>query len=145
MLWTERDIHIERIFPDEQFWLEQVTRVKDFFTMSILPELLGKFYSRTDEPKATSITDQDRCCSVSLEDVTDGEGDSSSQPITRLYCYCRVSDGDNMVGCDNRACEREWFHLKCLKLKNFPSTKHWYCPDCRKLSQFKNKAKKSKK
>ncbi len=49
VLWTERDIHIERIFSDEQFWLEQVARVKDFFSMSVLPELLEKLYSRTDE------------------------------------------------------------------------------------------------
>ena len=88
--------------------------------------------------------DKDPCYSGTPEDVTDGEGGgSTSEP--KLYCYCRVPDGDNMVGCDNQACEREWFHLKCLKLKDFPSSKHWYCPDCRKLSQFKHKGKKCKK
>ena len=138
MLWTESDIHIERIFPDDQFWLDQVSRVKDFFTKSILPELLGKFYSRKDEPKATSNTAQDPCCSVT-SDVTDGEGKVSKM---KLYCYCQVPDGDDMVGCDNRACECEWFHLKCLKLKDFPSKTYWYCPDCRKLPQFKPKGKK---
>ena len=115
------DIHIERIFPDEQFWLDQVSRVKDFFTKSILPELLGKFYSRKDEPKATSNTAQDPCCSVTSGDVTDGEGGSSEASKMKLYCYCQVPDGYDMVGCDNRACECEWFHLKCLKLKDFPS------------------------
>ena len=84
----ESDIHIERIFPDEQFWLDQVSRVKDFFTKSILPELLGKFYSRKDEPKATSNTAQDPCCSVTSGDVTDGEGGSNEASKMKLYCYC---------------------------------------------------------
>ncbi len=53
----------------------------------------------------------------------------------RFNCIAIV--GDDMVGCDKRACEREWFHLKCLKLQDFPSTKYWYCPDSIKLPQFK--------
>ena len=123
-------------------FFHQVSREKDFFTMSILPELLGKFYSRKDEPKATSNTAQDPCCSVTSGDVTDGEGGSSEPSKMKLYCYCQVPDGDDMVGCDNRACEREWFHLKCLKLKDFPCKKYWYYPNCRKLPQFKPKGKK---
>ena len=111
--------------------------------MCILPELLGKFHSRKDEPKANSNTAQDPCCSVTSGDVTDGKGGSSEASKMKLYCYCQVPDGDNMVGCDNRTCEREWFHLKCLKLKNFPSKKYWYCPDCRKLPHFKTKGEKN--
>lgn len=145
MLWTENDIHIERIFPSQEFWLDKVALVQQFFTMAILPELLGKFYSRTEEPKVTSSPAQDPCASGALvEDTTDGKDNSSTSSEIKLYCYCKVRDGEDMVGCDNKACEREWFHLKCLKLQNFPSTKYWYCPDCRKLPQFKNKGKRRK-
>lgn len=36
--------------------------------------------------------------------------------------------------CENQLCEKEWFHLECVKLKDFPNDNHlWYCsPDCKK-------------
>ncbi|RPA88196.1 hypothetical protein BJ508DRAFT_202320, partial [Ascobolus immersus RN42] len=48
-----------------------------------------------------------------------------------VYCVCRrVSDG-TMVMCDNPNCEKEWFHLGCVGLKQAPSSKRkWYCPEC---------------
>ncbi len=109
MLCTESDIHIERIFPNREFWLDKVALVQHFFTVAILPELLGKFYSRTEEPKVTSSTAQDPCGSGTLEDTTDGKDHSSTSSKIKLYCYCQVRDGDDMVGCDNRACERSGF------------------------------------
>ena len=62
MSWTKQDIHIERIYPDEEFWLKNVDRVNHFFNTSILPELLGKFYSRTSQP-AQHILDVQQPCS----------------------------------------------------------------------------------
>ena len=44
--WTEEDIHFECIYPVEFFWMENVSRVKQFFNTAILPELVGNFYSR---------------------------------------------------------------------------------------------------
>ena len=49
MLWTEEDVHFERIYPDESFRMENISRVKQFFNAAILPELMGKFYSRGSE------------------------------------------------------------------------------------------------
>ena len=49
VVWTEKGVYIERIYPDETFCLETVSRVKHFFITSILPELIGKFYSQTSE------------------------------------------------------------------------------------------------
>ena len=56
----------------------------------------------------------------------------------KLYCYCRGPEEGDIVGCacDNRNCQYEWFHLTCLGLSTLPIKKNWYCPDCRKLSQF---------
>jgi hypothetical protein len=32
----------------------------------------------------------------------------------------------------NVKCEKEWFHLECVGLKEIPPrTTKWYCPDCR--------------
>ena len=94
VLWTEKDVHIERIYPDETFWLETVSRVKHFFITSILPELIGKFYSRTSESVSVPQTPSPSgpSCSVSLSDP----GPSSSVPSietdgdsTKTYCYCQ--------------------------------------------------------
>ncbi len=39
VVWTEKDIHIERIYLNEEFWLINVEKVKHIFITSILPEL----------------------------------------------------------------------------------------------------------
>lgn len=31
-----------------------------------------------------------------------------------------------MIKCDNEKCKKEWFHLKCVGLEDFPIGK-WYC------------------
>ncbi len=44
VVWRKEDVHIERINPDNEFWVDKVSRVNLFFENSILPELLGKFF-----------------------------------------------------------------------------------------------------
>ena len=148
VVWTEKDVHIERIYPDESFWLESVSRVRHFFVTSILPELIGKFYSRTSELVSVTQTPSPSgpSCSVPLSEP----GPSSSVPSVKTdgdsaktYCYCQGPEYGDMVGCDNPSCLHEWFHLSCLKLVCQPKSKYWYCPDCRKLPEIKRK--KSKK
>lgn len=132
VLWTEKDIHIERIYPDDDFWHTNVlSYVQPFFTRAILPELLGKFYSRTSDEELLIVT---RPPSSS----TTPESDKSRTPT---YCYCNGPDEGAMVGCDNPSCRFQWFHFDCLGLKAQPKAKHWYCPDCRKL-RFSKKEKK---
>ena len=106
VVWTEKDVHIERIYPDESFWLENVSRVKHFFVTSILPELIGKFYSRTSESvsvpqtpspsgpsSSVSFSEPGPSSSVSFSEP----GPSSSVPSVetdgdsaKKYCYFRV-------------------------------------------------------
>ena len=82
----------------------------------VLPELIGRWYSR---PTASA---------------TQGTSDSSSVQI----CYCRGGEHGQMVGCDNEHCPYQWFHLECLKLKAFPKSKTWYCPECQKRRKGKS-------
>ena len=125
----EKEVHFERIYPDERFWLENVSKVTHFFITSILPELIGKFYSRTSECQMPSLSGP----SSSLPSV------ETSGNSEKTYCYCRGPEYGDMVGCDNPSCLYEWFHLSCLKLVALPKSKHWYCPDCRKLPEFRRK------
>lgn len=81
----------------------------DFYKVAILPELLGRWFTRS-----------------SVMPTVDDRGDSSYN-----YCYCKEELGQ-MVHCDNneKCPHGEWFHLSCLKLKNVPRVKKWYCPRC---------------
>ncbi|CAP27315.2 Protein CBG07029 [Caenorhabditis briggsae] len=48
------------------------------------------------------------------------------------WCICNGAnmDSEMMVGCENRACEIQWFHFGCVGLLS-PPEDEWYCPDCR--------------
>ena len=130
-------MHIERIYPDEAFWLANVSRVKHFFTTSILPELVGKFYSRSD---ATSFPQTPSPSGPSYLPSSSQPGPSSAVSSNeKTYCYCEGPEYGEMIGCDNPSCRYEWFHLICLKLVSQPKSKYWYCPDCRKLPEFKRR------
>lgn len=144
VLWTNKDLHIERIFPDDKFWLTCVDSVKLFFETSILVELLGKFYTRTSKQTISTPSQEASCSEASSdtrnveEDLVDGESNDISE---QLYCYCQGPEEGEMVGCDNNSCLYKWFHLSCLKLKSLPQSKFWYCPDCRKLPKLKKRKK----
>ena len=115
----------ERIYPDADFWLENVDRVKTFFKNAILPELLGKWFSRPVQVPVSSPS--------TLPTPSDSAG--PAEPSREVYCYCKGPDAGDMIGCDREECVYKWFHLSCLKLKTFPRSKVWYCPDCRKLTK----------
>ncbi|CAH1777739.1 unnamed protein product [Owenia fusiformis] len=51
-------------------------------------------------------------------------------PDEPTYCLCEQVSYGEMIGCDNDACEIEWFHFNCVQLSTKPKGK-WYCPQCR--------------
>lgn len=52
-----------------------------------------------------------------------------------LYCYCeKPYNGQDMIACDNKNCEIEWFHLSCVDLKKIPDDK-WYCDECKNIME----------
>ncbi|CAH7670525.1 hypothetical protein BY996DRAFT_7869736 [Phakopsora pachyrhizi] len=62
------------------------------------------------------------------EGVEEGE-ESNAGDDTTLYCFCQKVSYGEMIGCDNKTCKYEWFHVPCLGLKETPTGK-WYCPQC---------------
>ena len=132
-------MHIERIYPDPEFWHVCVSKAEHFFKVCILPELIGKWYTRPIQ-NATPRT----CTSAASTSASVSE---TTEPTKHLYCYCRQpepTDGSassEMIGCDNPQCSIEWFHTKCLKLKSVPKCR-WYCPDCRLLPEYSRKRRK---
>jgi len=115
----------KRISCDENLISELLQKAKHFFKLCILPELVGKWYSRS---------------SVMPTEISTVGSDGRY-----IYCYCKEDTGGDMIGCDNKGCcYGEWFHLSCLKMKSFPHSSKWYCPNCRTLPEF-SRHKRSKK
>lgn len=100
-------------------------KATEFVKYGVLPELLGKWYTRN-----TAVGAQETINSTCRTE-------DPPQTDTR-FCYCKEEKDDNLIGCDGNSCSIEWFHMKCLRIKRVPKG-NWYCPDCRKKKTSKNK------
>eukprot|EP00794_Sanderia_malayensis_P014493 gene14493-16000_t len=123
LIWTEKDWQLERITFDGQFFNECIEKSRRLLTNAILVEMLGKFYS---QPRTTDVLKCPR-----------------NETLGKTYCYCEGPDDGPMIACDNEHCPYEWFHMKCLNLKQVPKRKKWFCPDCT-LSKELNKLSKKR-
>ena len=143
VVWTQQDVHIEQIYPNEAFWNMHTQRVEHFFKVGILPELLGKFFTRIP----TTPVDSDCSDRRLLAQINTDSADTTEETdVARYrYCYCQEDKEGQMIGCDNSLCKYEWFHFQCLGLFCKPKSKKWYCPDCRKLPEFRRKSTKKSK
>lgn len=76
---TTKDINIEKIDKDLQFFELQFPKVTEFFKYAILSELLGKWFSKPKE---------------------------NCSPSQQLFCYCRhMGDDDTLVlNCNGSSC-----------------------------------------
>jgi len=126
VLWTEKDIHIERIEGDATMWRNVFNNSLSFFRKAILPELIGKFYSRR-------VHYRKYACFKTHQMWT----------VVRTQYSVIVEDQKILITWlgDDKNCKLQWYHLGCLKIKRVLKGK-WFCPECRKLS--KNKHTKSK-
>ena len=93
-------------------------KLTHFWRTCILPEVLGKWYTRNHFSQPSSLPKADR------------------------VCYCRKSTDEDCVVCCNPNCPIITFHLSCLKIESIPKT--WYCPHCRTLPQYKRTRKATK-
>ena len=95
-------------------------KLKEFFLRGILPELIGRWFSRpTPTPQRTMGSENP---------VAHGAGErSSSDRSPAAFYHCSGVEHGQMVGCDDDDCPYQWFHLDYLKLKAFPKSKTWYC------------------
>ena len=95
-------------------------KLTHFWRTCILPEVLGKWYTRNHFSKPSSL------------------------PKADSVCYCRKSTDEDCVVCCNPDCPIISFHLSCLKIESIPKT--WYrpCPHCRTLPQYKRSQKATK-
>lgn len=90
VVWSPTELFIERITFNEEFWLLELQKSANFHKNVILPELLGKFFTRNR-------------VSVNLYCVCK-TGD----------------DGQPMICCDNDSCDVQWYHMNCIGLSEVP-------------------------
>ena len=101
----------QRHFPDEAHWVAVLPKLTSFWRTCILPEVLGRWYTRKHD----------------VGDVKPTEAHS--------VCFCRTVTSEDTVSCCNAKCPIMKFHLSCLCIASIPKT--WYCPNCRTLPEFK--------
>ena len=108
---------MERILPDKQHWTKVLPKLEAFWRICVLPEVLGRWYTRR--------------CTVKLK----GPGDGS-------ICFCRTLCDGHTVACSNEECPYGRFHTSCLSLGDVTIPNKWYCPHCSRLPQFKRYSRK---
>ena len=131
VVWTEKDFAVERIDADKQFFNSVLDSVQHFFVYGILPEIVGKWYTRKP------ITNSDGVVPIltSTNSTSEQQDTDESEDMSKLWCYCNEPSFGEMIQCNNAKCTIKWFHFECLRIRCPPKGK-WYCPSCCKLSQF---------
>lgn len=113
IVWTLKDVFIERIVPDVQFWDDCVRKASSFFIHGVLPEIMGKWFTR---PSTCVTTDMA---------IDGGDDDEEAGP----WCFCQSEVESTLIGCDNSDCQIEWFHMSCVNLAVAPDGE-WFCSNC---------------
>ena len=118
VIWRPDELLILRILRDDMFLNDTMDKATKFFTHAVLPELIAKWYTRV--PSNTA------------QDMQQGSSQTSAEntETERKWCYCNGENYGKMIGCDNKNCSIQWFHVKCLGHKRIPK-QSWYCPNCR--------------
>ena len=119
VIWRGDNVFVQRIPIDMEFIDDAIESVKPFLKLAILPELVGKWFTKQNV-------------------VPDNPNDQPISSAAEVWCYCKKEeDHGDIVGYDNEHC---WFHLSCLKLTRTQVPKgKWYCPDCLKSRKGKGK------
>ena len=75
VVWSPNEFIVLRISPDTEFTAQAIDKVTNFFKLGVLPELVGKWYTKAP------------CYRHTPEDST-----SSQSPATDLeqWCYCQT-------------------------------------------------------
>ena len=135
-MWTENDFAVERIVADKQFFNSVIDSAQHFFVYGILPEIIGKWYTRKPIANSDGVVP----ILTSTDSRSEQQDTNESEDMSKLWCYCNEPCFGEMIQCDNEKCTIKWFHFDCLRIRCPPKGK-WYCPSCRKLSKFCKKKK----
>lgn len=120
VVWNESELVVERIVINESFLTTALEKTEKFFLYGILPEILGKWYSKLPEYQPQP------------------SDDTSNTDTNLVWCFCQSGESGQMIACDNEKCKIIWFHTACLRIEKIPRGK-WFCPECAKGRRGKGK------
>ena len=106
------EIASKRIYPDKQHWTNVLPKLSHFWRHCILPEILGRWYTRKN--KLLKPAEE-----------------------TKPVCYHRTDTGEEVVKCNNPSCPISMFHPSCLNVQQIPSV--WHFPSCQKNPEFRKR------
>ena len=70
VVWTEKGIYVERICVQREFFIEAIGKIEDFYKYSILPELLGKWYTKQPVlPSSKGVMPTDSSATLAGDDT----------------------------------------------------------------------------
>jgi putative phage-type endonuclease len=165
VVWTQEDMTVQRIEPDQDSHDEIVTKSTNFFVQVVLPEIMGNFVTRdmleskkkkADENAQKSgeksdenkIKLKDKLQQIAVLKPTENvqheqnKVDSEAKKDCEIICLCQKpydENEDDVIGCDDENCPYVWFHFSCVGIRKVPKGKY-FCPYC-----FQGKRKKPKK
>lgn len=128
---------MERVGIDREFYECKMDAAEHFFTYGILPEVLGKWYTRKH------VADEDGIVRTPTPIEEDDNQAQAAEDPDKLWCYCGQPSYGQMIMCEHKDCTIVWFHFDCLRIRCPPKTR-WYCPSCRKLPKSAQKGKKER-
>lgn len=91
VVWSPKEFFHERITFNEDFWASESLKAIEFHNKVILPEMHGRFFTKTTEPVGT-------WCLCNGEDA-----------------------GRPMIFCNNDDCSIKWYHFECVGLIDEPT------------------------
>ena len=94
IVWTKKDFAVERIAADSQFLNSVIDGVQHFFVYSVLPEIVGKWYTR--KPIANSEGVVPIPSSQDADEQQDSDSDDC-EDMSKLGCYCNEPSFGNMI------------------------------------------------
>lgn len=133
VVWTNKNIHVERIVFDENFYSEICSKTKILFDSVILPELVAKLTSRNRVLQPNVTLNQIPVVGEGTDKQSNVRGEENEK-----WCYCGEGEHGKMIACDDENCELQWFHLGCVGLTKAPRGK-WYCNECKPLKRKQKK------
>ncbi|PNS20300.1 hypothetical protein CAC42_5750 [Sphaceloma murrayae] len=85
--------------------------------VEVRPKRQGRSSRRQESRQQTP---EERDDDVADEDDAVDEDRDPDDPDEPKYCYCNRGSYGTMVGCENDACQKSWFHLECIGLDEVP-------------------------
>ena len=87
VVWTQTETVVERIYRDDQFFEDCLDNARHFFIYGILPEIIGKWYTRIP------VAEEDGTIPIpavvdTLDCNNDNNDDNNDDDIGRCWCYC---------------------------------------------------------